>query len=107
MGAGETNKHMDIKELFNTAKTDTREHFKRKLSELVRENVSYRNLNSANQKIIMDIIYKHIEAIREGRGISSYLIQQETHRLYDKRLKLNTTEQDLADIREILGLFKK
>lgn len=98
---------MDIKELLNTAKTDTHEHFKRKLSALVREDYKYRNLSSDNQKIIMDLTYKHIDAIREGRGISSYVIQKETHKLYENRLKLKITEKDLADIREILGLFKK
>jgi len=98
---------MDIQELFATAKTDTTEHFKRKLSEIVRDDYKYRNLSSDNQKTIMGIVYKHIDAIRDGRGISDYLIQHETHELYEKRLKLKLTENDLADIREVLGLFRK
>jgi len=98
---------MDIKELLATAKTDTREHFRRKLGDLVRNSYKYRNLGSANQKTIMDIIYKHIDAIRNGTGMSSNTIQQEVHRLYEKRLQLDLSEEDLNDIREIFGLFKK
>lgn len=98
---------MDIKELLLTAKTQDHEHFKRKLEELVRTDYKFHNLGHENQKTAMNIIYKHIDAIKNGIGISSYTAQQEVHHLYEKRLELKLTELDLKDIKEILGIFKK
>ncbi len=98
---------MDIQELFKTAKTDTREHFKQKLSSLVRNDSKYRNLSADNQKFIMDIIYDHIDNIRDGDGISGYLLQRETQKIYSNREKLGVSLEDYEDIKEILNLFKK
>jgi|GEM_PF-1131287 len=98
---------MDIQELFDIAKEQTSERFKIKFSEFIREHPQYSNLSQENRKIVFDLIYKHIEAIREGRGISGYVIQQEMHKLFDNRLKLKLTENDLKDIREMIELFKK
>lgn len=98
---------MELEELFKTAKTDTREHFKQKLSSLIRNDYKYRNLNEDNQKLIMDIIYKHIDAIRDGRGVSGYVLEKETYKLHSNREKYNLTLQDLEDVKEILNLFKQ
>jgi hypothetical protein len=40
-------------------------------------------------------------------GISSVTLQNEAYRLYQNRIKLKLSEEDLADIKKILGLFKK
>ena len=98
---------MDIQELFKTAKTDTSAHFKQKLSSLVRNDSKYRNLSADNQKFIMDIIYDHIDNIRDGDGISGYLLQRETQKIYSNREKLGVSLEDYEDIKEILNLFKK
>ncbi len=98
---------MDIKELFKTAKSDTSERFKQKLSSLVRNDYKYRNLSSENQEFLMNLIYKHIDNIRDGDGISAHLIQKETERIYSNRNKLGITLQDYEDIKQILNLFKK
>jgi len=98
---------MDIQELLASAKTQTFDKFEQKLNSLVRENYRYSNLDEHNRKIVLEIIKKHLPDIHNGIGISSYVAERETHRLYDDRIKLNLTEEDLKDIKEILGLFKK
>lgn len=98
---------MDIQELLATAKTQTFDRFEQKLNSLVRENYRFRNLDEGNRKIILDIIKKHIGEIHRGMGISSVTIENERYRLHRDRVKLNLTEEDLADIKKILDLFKK
>jgi hypothetical protein len=98
---------MDIQELMATATSDTHEHFRKKLSEFVYGHYKYHNLSSANQKLIMDIIYKHTDAIRNGIGISNHTIEEENYKLYENRIRFNLSPEDLEDIKEILDLFKK
>lgn len=98
---------MEIQDLFESAKNESSDRFKMKFSNFLYEHPQYSNLSQSNKKIIIDLVHKHIDAIRDGRGISDYIIEHETHDLYEKRLKLNITEKDLEDIREIMHLFEK
>ena len=98
---------MDIKELLASAKTQTFDRFAQKLNSLVRQNYKFSNLDEANREIVLDIIKKHLGDIHSGRGISSVVLQRESYNLYGHREKLNLTEEDLRDIKEILNLFKK
>ncbi len=98
---------MDIKEFADKAKNRPRVEVERELSKLARTDTRYRNLDSKNQDLIMDIVYKHIDNIRDGDGISGYLLQQETQRIYSNREKLGISLEDYEDIKEILNLFKK
>ncbi len=98
---------MDIQELLATAKMQTFDRFAQKLNTLVRENYRYSNLDEANWKIVLGIIKKHLSNIHNGYGISSTVAEREIYKLHQDRIKLNLTEEDLADIKEILGLFKK
>ncbi|MBI4812710.1 hypothetical protein HY798_04755 [Candidatus Falkowbacteria bacterium] len=98
---------MDIKELLEDAKKLDSDRFRQKLNSLVRENYRFQNLDEKNRKIILDLIKKYIGNIRNGLGINSVAFQNETYKLYSSRIKLGLTEEDLKDIKEILGLFKK
>ena len=98
---------MDIRELLMTAKTQTFDKFSQKLNSLVRENYRFSNLDEANRKIVVYIIKKHLSEIHNGLGISSVVLERETYNLYEHREKLKLTEADLADIKQILELFKK
>lgn len=98
---------MDIQELLASAKTQTFDRFAQKLNSLVRENYRFSNLDESNRKIVLEIVKKHLPDIHNGIGISSYVAQREMYKLYEDRIKLNLTEEDLKDIKEILGLFKK
>lgn len=98
---------MNIKDLLASAKEQTFDRFAQKLNSLVREDYKFSNLDESNRKIVLDIIKKHLSEIHNGLGISSTVIQRETYNLYQHREKLNLTEADLADIKEILNLFRK
>lgn len=98
---------MDIQELLASAKEQTFDRFAQKLNSLVRENYKFSNLDESNRKIVLDIIKKHLGGIHNGQGISSTVLERETYNLYQHREKLKLTEADLADIKEILNLFKK
>jgi len=98
---------MDIKDLLASAKTQTFDKFAQKLNSLVRENYKFSNLDEANRKIVLDIIKKHLSEIHGGQGISSVVLDRESYNLYQHREKLKLTEADLADIKQILELFKK
>ena len=94
---------MDTKDLMSNAKNLKDYEFKRKLNDLVRNNYRYGNLNSANRKIVLDLVKKYKSYLRKGIGISATNLRNESYRLYQNRLKLGLTQEDLDDIKEILG----
>lgn len=98
---------MDIKDLVADAANTPTYKFERKLNKLVRDNYRYKNLDKNNRKTVMDLVKKYKTRLRKEGGISAYSIRNEMYRLYQKRLKLNLTEEDLKDIKEILEEFKK
>lgn len=98
---------MEIKDLIKNAKDLSSYELERKLNELVRENYKYQNLSSDNREIVMDLIKKYKDKVRRGVGVSSFVIRKDIYDLNRKRLKLDLTEEDLDDIREILNEFKK
>ena len=97
---------MNIKDLMKDAKNLTSYQFEQKLNRLVRDNYRYRNLNSGNKKVVLDLVKKYKKYLRQGTGISYTSVKNEMRRLYSNRLKLDLTKEDLKDIREILGQLK-
>ena len=81
--------------------------FKRKLNELVRTNSRFNNLDTKNRKTVIDLVSRHADKIRKGYGISSDTIRRESYKLYHNRVKTGLTDEDLKDIKEIMGMFKK
>jgi hypothetical protein len=98
---------MKVEDLVKNYKDLPSHRFKQKLNELVRSNYRYANLNQKNRKVITDIVKKYSGRIRDGRGISYDTIRRECYSLHQKRIKLGLTEEDLKDIKEILGMFKR
>ncbi len=98
---------MELEELLAIAKNEPFERFEMRLNDFLRYKSEFKNLSEDNKKIVLNLIKKHLSDIRNGIGISDYVIRQETYKLYENRLKLDLTENDLADIKEILNLFKK
>ena len=90
-----------------SAKEQTFDKFTQKLNSLVRQNYRYSNLSEANKKVVLDIIKKHLSDIHRGIGVSALVARQEMYHLYEHRIALGLTEEDLKDIKEILGLFQK
>jgi len=52
------------------------------------------------------LVKKYIKRIKAGQAITSETIRRDTHNLYENRIKLKITEQDLDDFREVLELLK-
>jgi len=98
---------MNIKDLVKNVANLTGYEFERKLNRLVRENYRFRNLGPANRRIILDLVKKYKPYLRKGVGISYSTRQNDLYKLYKNRIKLNLSEYDLKNIKEILSYFKK
>jgi len=97
---------MNIKDLLKDAQNLTDYDFEQKLNRLIRDNYQYRNLGPKNRKIVLDLLKKYRSYLRKGMGISYSSRQNEMYKLYKNRLKLDLSEEDLKDIKEIIGMFK-
>lgn len=98
---------MDTQDLLEAVKNLPSDRLEIKLNALVRENLRFKNLDEGNKKIILGLIKKYLPKIRRGLGLSHLNFRDEMHELYENRVKLDLTEEDLKDIREILELFEK
>jgi len=81
--------------------------WERKLNELIIKNHNFYNLSEENKQLIKDLIKKHKPMIRKYGGISSVTIREENYHLFQNRIKLHLTEEDLKEIKQILDYFKK
>ena len=97
---------MDTDDLLKDAKDIPSYQIERKLNKLVHDNYKFRNLSAENKEILMDLIKEYIQRIKRGQTITSETIRRDTHHLYENRIKLKITEEDLDDFREVLGLLK-
>ncbi len=98
---------MELEELLTIAKNEPFERFELRLNDFLRYKSEFKNISGENKKIVLSLIKKHLSDIRNGIGISDYVIRQEMYKLHEDRLKLGLSEDDLEDIKEILNLFKK
>lgn len=76
-----------------------------KLDEFFRRNPSFKNLRE-QQGLIFDLIKKYKEKSRRGIKTSGLTIRRDLHRLYEKRLELGLSYNDLDDLRDLLESFK-
>jgi hypothetical protein len=98
---------MNLDDLIANFKDEPTWKFEQKLNELIRTNSKFFNLRDGNKKIILNFIKKYADNIRLGRGIPDYSLREESYHLYQQRVKLGLSDNDLEDIKEILRLFKK
>lgn len=98
---------MDLKEVLKNAATEPTYLLERKLNEFIIHDYRFRHFGEAHKKLVLDLIMKYKELIRKNGGISSHIIQEEEYHLYENRIKLNLTEFDLKEIKQILENFKK
>jgi len=97
---------MDTKDLLNDVQDTPSYILERKLNKLVHDNYKFRNLSSGNKEVLLGLVKKYIKRIKAGQAITSETIRRDTHNLYENRIKLKITEQDLDDFREVLELLK-
>lgn len=98
---------MDLNELLQKAKNMPEWQIERGLHEIIIKNYRYQNLNAENQKLIMGLIKKYMYYFRKGIKVSEATLRAERDRLYRDRIKLNLTDEDLKDIKEIISFFQK
>jgi len=98
---------MDLNDLLKDAKNSPSYEFNRKLNKLVRENPRYRNLGEKNKGVIKNLIKKYKPYLRKGLGVSGDTVRRDMYKLHQDRIKLDLTEEDLDDIKEIADAFRK
>jgi len=97
---------MDFQDVTQNLKDQTNYRIEQRLEEMMRTNPSYRNLDEGNRELILNLLKKYKDKARRGIASSEYTIRQDMYHLYENRLKLNLTYNDLDQIRELLQSFK-
>ncbi len=77
-----------------------------RFDEMMRTNPRYKNLDQANQKIILDLIAKYKAKKIHGIKPSGLTVREDLYHLYENRLKLGLTYNDLDQIKDLLTSFK-
>lgn len=77
-----------------------------RFQKMLRTNPRYKNLDEANRGLILDLLKKYQEKLRDGITPSRFTVREDMYRLYQNRLKLKLTYQDLEQIRTLLESFK-
>jgi len=98
---------MELEEVLKNMAHEPDYIWERKFNELIIKNHNFYNLSEENKRLIKDLIKKHKPMIRKYGGISSVTIREENYHLFQNRIKLHLTEEDLKEIKQILDYFKK
>ncbi len=98
---------MDLKDITEDLKGQNDYHLDQRFDRLMRTNPNYKNLNGENRELIMDLIKKYKQKLIDHAYPSSLTIRHDLHHLYENRLKLGLTYNDLDQIKELLESFKK
>lgn len=98
---------MDIKDFLKGAEDLTSSELEYRLFKLLRSSYKYKNLNSDNRKLLLKIIKKYLSYIRRGIGITYDMRMREINKLRKDKIKLDLSDSDIDDIKEILTEFKK
>lgn len=97
---------MGLKKVAADLQHQTNYRLEQRFSEMMRRNPHYRNLDSANKALILDLLKRYKEKIRKGIKVSGLSVRRDMYRLYRDRLKLGLTKNDLDQIRDLLTSLK-
>lgn len=97
---------MDLKDVTKDLKDQTAYRIEQRFKEMMRTNPRYRNLDKSNQELIFDLIAKEKNKAIHGIKTSGYTIREEMYHLYQDRIKLGLTYNDLDQIKDLLESFK-
>lgn len=98
---------MDLKDVTKDMANQTNYRITQRMEELMRTNQNYKNLSGANRDLVLNIIKKYKEKIRQGIQPSGLTVREDKYRLYENRVKLGLTSYDLNQINDLLDSFKK
>lgn len=97
---------MELKDVTKNLRSQTHYRLEQKFKTMMRTNPRYRNLDKENQKLIIDLIeHEKSKAVR-GIKTSGFSVRKELYHLYQNRIKLGLTYNDLDQIKELLESFK-
>ncbi|MFA5023629.1 MAG: hypothetical protein WC523_01550 [Patescibacteria group bacterium] len=97
---------MDLKSIAKDLKDQTDYRLDQRFEELMRKNPRYQNLDAGNRELIFDLLRKYKEKLRHGIKPSRLTVKEDMYHLYQNRLKLNLTYNDLDQIRDLLAGLK-
>lgn len=97
---------MDLKDVTKDMTNQTDYRITQRMEELMRTNPRYKNLSGANRELVLGLIRKYKEKIRQGVRPSGLTVREDKYRLYENRIKLGLTEYDLEQINNLLDSFK-
>lgn len=97
---------MDFKNLFKDAKNLTSYQIEQRLDQALHEHPSFKHLDESNKNLILDMVHKYKEKIRQGVGVSGHTIREDHYHLYQNRIKLGLTSTDLDTMKDLLESFK-
>jgi hypothetical protein len=96
---------MNIQDLLKDITSLTGEQIEKRLYSLAQDNSHFRNLNEKNRHLVLNLIKEYRDLLKSGIHISSERVRRDNYELYEKRISLGLSPEDLADIKEILGAF--
>jgi len=97
---------MDLKNVTNNLKETTDYHLEQRFTELMRRNPNFKNLDENNRELIMDLVKKYKQKLRDHAYPSAYTIKEDMYHLYQNRIKLGLSYTDLDQVRDLLQSFK-
>lgn len=97
---------MDLKDVTKNLTSQTAYRLEQRFDQMMRTNPHYKNLDQENQDLILDLIAKYKAKMIRGIKPSRYVIRKDMYNLYEHRLKLGLTYNDLDQIRDLLLSFK-
>ena len=97
---------MDLKDVTKDLADQTAYRLEQRFKYMMRTNPRYRNLDSENQKLILNLIEKEKKKSIRGIKTSRFTIRKEMYHLYRNRLKLGLTYNDLDQVKTLLQGFK-
>lgn len=98
---------MDLKDVTKDMASQNNYRITQRLDEMMRTNPSYRNLDESNRELVLNTINKYKEKIRHGLKPSRETVREDKYHLYENRLKLGLTHQDLEQMNKLLDSFKE
>lgn len=97
---------MDLKKVAANLPRQTSYRLEQRFSEMMRRNPHYRNLDTKNRALILDLLKKYKVKLRKGVKISGLSVRRDMYKLYHDRLELGLTKHDLDQISDLLTSLK-
>ena len=97
---------MDWQDVTKDMVNKTNYELTQRMEELMQTNPRYHNLSGANRDLILSLIKKYQAEIRQGLKPSSITVREDKYRLYENRIKLGLSPEDLEQINHLLDSFK-